>query len=100
MLVGFTITNPSGETFEFPLADPERTGVCVNDVTGLGPPTTTFVFQTIYVNDGAMFNNARSEKRNIVFTFEMVGRDVPGSRRRVYRAFPIKREVKIGRAHV
>lgn len=95
MLVGFTITNPSGETFDFPLADPEQTGVCATDVTGLGPPTTSFVFQTIYVNDGALFNNARSEKRNIVFMLEMVGDDIPGARRRVYRAFPIKREVTI-----
>ena len=95
MIRGFTVTNPSGEVAEFTLSRPEDTGCLVTDISGLGTPKANILTQTVYGMDGALFNSARTETRNIVFSFAMLDGMAPEGRRRIYKAFPLKQLVTV-----
>lgn len=95
MLRGFTVTNPSADSYTFMLERPEEMGVLVNDITGLGPPKSNLILQSVYNQDGGRYNASRLETRQITFELQMVGPAVPGSRRLVYSAFPIKQPVTL-----
>jgi hypothetical protein len=93
MLRGFTVLNPSGDTYTFTLERPEEMGVLINDITGLGPPKSNLILQNVYNQDGSRYNAARLETRQIAFELQMIGDGIPGSRRMLYAAFPIQQPV-------
>lgn len=93
MLRGFTVLNPSGDSYTFALDRPEEMGVLINDITGLGPPKSNLILQSVFNQDGARYNSARLETRQITFELQMIGDAVPGSRRLIYAAFPIQQPV-------
>lgn len=95
MLRGFSVRNPSGNTYRFDLEYPERMGVLVKDITGLGPPKANITLQTVYNVDGGRFSAARLEARQLTFELQMIGLSVPSSRRLVYEAFTIKQPVTV-----
>lgn len=95
MIRGFTVTTPAGEKTTFTLARPEETGCLVTDVTGLGTPKANIMVQTVYNADGGLFNHARTETRNITFSFQMLDGMAPAGRRRIYRCFTLKRLVTV-----
>ena len=95
MLRGFTVLNPSGDSYTFTLERPEEMGVLINDITGLGPPKSNLILQSVYNQDGTRYNAARLENRQITFELQMIGDGVPASRRMIYSAFPIQQPVVI-----
>lgn len=64
----------------------------VTEISGLMPPQQTINLSQEGLADGAAFNSAHVETRNIVITVVMEG-DIAASRQRLYRLFPYKKSV-------
>lgn len=104
MLHSFTIINQKGEALELELSNPEKSGLMVAKVEGLGPPQATINGQEMATSDGMLFSSARAQSRNIVFSLVMVSRDenspygylsIEQSRHLTYQFFPLKKEITI-----
>ena len=96
MIKSVIVTNYLGESIEFELRAPEKTGLYVKSIEGLGPGRANINTTDIATNDGSIFNSARSEQRNIVLTLGMM--EVPGitdtiedARQLTYKFFPKKK---------
>lgn len=96
MIKSVTITNYLGESVKIELSDgdPEH-GLIIKNITGLGPPKANISMTDLATMDGALFNSARVEKRNIVIQmFFSFAPTVEDSRQRTYKYFPIKKPLK------
>ena len=105
MLRSVTIINPKGEALELELASPEKSGLLIANIEGLGPPDAQINGQEMATSDGMMFTSARVSSRNIVFTLVMVARDerspfgpltIEQSRHLTYGYFPLKKKITMG----
>ena len=99
MIKSVIVTNYLGESIEFELRAPEKTGLYVKSIEGLGPGRANINTTDIATNDGSIFNSARSEQRNIVLTLGMM--EVPGitntiedARQLTYKYFPKKKPLE------
>lgn len=108
MILSYTITNATGESLVLELARPELSGLVVRNATGFGAPKAILNFTDHAVGDGASFNSARTDKRNLVFYLQMYsGTVIPDLgirnwqeqieilRRLTYKYFPIKQNVRV-----
>lgn len=78
------------------LARPEKSGLIVKDITGLGPSKANINAQELATMDGSIFSSARVENRNIVLTLAMMFDPlVEDARHRTYRYFPLKKMVTL-----
>lgn len=102
MLYSVTITNPKGEALELELSNPEKSGLAVAGIEGLGPPKATINGQEMATVDGMLYSGARVDSRNIVLTLVMYARDerssygpltIEESRHLTYRYFPLKKKI-------
>lgn len=102
MIYSVTITNPKGEALELELTKPEKSGLIVKRIEGLGPPTATINGQELANTDGMIYTSSRASTRNIVFTLIMLARDkrsqhgrlsIEDSRHLTYRYFPLKKPI-------
>ena len=99
MIKSVIITNHLGESIEFELRAPEKTGLYVKSIEGLGPGKANINTTDIATDDGSIFNSARSEQRNIVMTLGFM--QVPGitetiedARQLTYKYFPKKKPLQ------
>lgn len=93
MIKSVTITNYVGDTVKINLTEAEpKHGMIIQSITGLGPPTANVRMTELSNMDGALYNSAKANKRNIVlsliFTFAPTIED---TRLRSYKFFPIKK---------
>lgn len=104
MIKSVTITNPKGEALVLELTNPEKSGMYVQSIEGLGPPKATINGNELATMDGMYFSSARAESRNIIFNLGMLSRDrdslygplsIEESRKLTYRYFPLKKEIKV-----
>lgn len=104
MIHSVTITNPKGEALELELANPEKSGLAVSNIEGLGPPKATINGQEMATEDGMFYSSARAQIRNIIFTLIMMSRDITSqygpltieeSRKLTYRYFPLKKKIRV-----
>ena len=72
MIKLFRITNHVGESIEFELTHPEKSGFIVESVDGLGPVKATINITEVITNDGGIYNSARSSVRNLVFRLKFL----------------------------
>lgn len=94
MIYSFTIINHKGESLKLELARPERSGIIVEKVEGLGPNDVTINSCTAAQIDGAIFNSSRIDTRTVTFTLiEMFNPIIEDSRHLLYRYFPIKKRI-------
>lgn len=91
MIKTVKITNYRGEVLTLDLANPYSSGLAVTNIDGLGPEKATVNTVEIASNDGAMFNSARVESRNIVMSLRFVGANIEECRRLTYKFFPLKK---------
>lgn len=95
MIKSITITNHLGETITLELAFPEKTGLAVISIEGLGPPTANVNLTDFSSKDGSLFNSARATNRNIVLTLKLLDKPtVEDVRQLTYKYFPIKKRIK------
>lgn len=97
MIHSVTVTNYLGENLVLDLTNPERSGLAIVNITGLGPTAGNISITKWASSDGGVFNSARVDTRNIVFSLRFM--DVPVSietnRQMSYRFFMPKRKVKL-----
>ena len=80
------IQNAAGELFEL---THNRSQYSLIHVTGLTPPKADINTSLAGTIDGAFYNSARVNMRNIVLTIVIEG-DIEANRQHLYRIFPIK----------
>lgn len=100
MFKAVRVTNHLGESLKMEIGRPQDSGFNILDISGLGAPKADINMTDIATADGAVFNSARAEARNIVFTigyFEQMkaGWDIESLRHKSYKFFPIKRRVEL-----
>lgn len=93
MLNAVTVTNFKGESLRMELSKPEDTGMLIYNITGIGSTTANINTTDMATMDGAKFNSARAQTRNIVLTIALTEKNtVEESRHRSYRYFPVKKK--------
>lgn len=104
MIKKIVVTNPKGQTLDLELSNPDKSGLGVAKVEGLGPPKANINGQEMASADGMFYSSARADTRNVIFTLEMRSRDknspygpltIEESRHLTYVYFPLKKEITI-----
>lgn len=94
MIKSLTVTNHRGDSLEIDLTSPEKSGLLVKSITGLGS-SADINTSDIATSDGEVFNSARMKTRDIVLTFYYDEIDPESSRLKTYKYFPIKKKVRL-----
>lgn len=96
MINMITVTNHVGESVKLELRYPEKSGLLVQDISGLGPSKANINSTELATTDGSLYNSARLNSRNIVFTLKLLASPtVEDSRQKSYKYFPIKKRVHL-----
>lgn len=98
MINYFKVTNPDGEVLTVELRSPEKSGFFVKSIEGLGPLKATINTTESLYSDGAYFNSARLNMRNLIFTLGFYNnyyQSIEVIRNQSYRFFPSKREILV-----
>ena len=96
MIKYVTVTNESGESLTMELTGPEKSGLVIQSISGLGPVNATINTTDIVTTDVAVFNSARLQTRNIVMNLIYLGTPkIEDTRLMVYKYFPTKKKVEI-----
>lgn len=95
MIKSIIVTNYRGDSIQLDLADPEKSGFLVKEISGLGPCKATINTTEVSTNDGSIYNSARLDARNIVLDLAFVGSDIETVRQLSYKYFPIKKELSL-----
>ena len=66
MIRSVTVTNYLGDSIQLELMRPEKSGLIIKSIEGLGPSDAAINMTELSTNDGALYNSARLNKRNIV----------------------------------
>lgn len=89
------VTNHLGESISLELAAPEKSGFIITNISGLDPSTADINVTDTASGDGSMFNSARLENRNIVLSLTYMGEEIETIRRKSYKYFPVKKQIKL-----
>ena len=98
MIESITVTNSKGEALTIVLADPRSSGFAILGITGIGPVGADISTTSYASRDGAVFNSARVDIRNIVISLIFLGTgtdSIENIRHRSYRCFPIKDKITL-----
>lgn len=96
MIHAIKVINHFGESVEIELPHPEKTGMLVTDIEGLGPPVANINMTELATIDGSVYNSARLSSRNIVISLVLLPlATIEDTRLRIYKFFPIKKRVII-----
>lgn len=98
MIKSITVTNYLGDSIKLELTRPEKSGFAIKSITGLGPGKANINMTEISTNDGALYNSARLNKRNIVMDLQFVptlNESIEDIRQKSYRYFSIKKKMKL-----
>ena len=95
MLKSITVTNDRDESLYLELTNPYKTGLIIKGITGIGPVKANINTTELAIADGSIFNSARANSRNIVFSFQLLEDPktnlVETVRQRTYKYFPLKK---------
>ncbi len=107
MIKSITITNHLNESITLEMTNPEKSGFVVRFVDGLGSPKANIEMTEMSLMDGAVYNSARAQSRNIIFSLmflfpsaaagdseNQIGK-LEITRQKCYKYFPLKKRVKI-----
>ena len=96
MIKSVTVTNPKGESLKLELTNPEKSGLVVESIEGLGPPQANIQVIELATSDGSLYSSARVGTRNIVMNLIMYPwPTIEDSRQMTYRYFPLKKKIDI-----
>lgn len=96
MIKSITARNYLGKEITLELARPEKSGLLVASIEGLGPAKATINVTDISTGDGGVFNSSRLDKRNIVmklYFLQSASESIEDVRQKTYVYFPIKKKV-------
>lgn len=96
MIYKVIVTNHIGESLELELARPEKSGLAVTSIEGIGPSDASINTTDLATTDGSLFNTARLQKRNIVIDIRYLNaKTIEEARLLSYKYFPIKRNITL-----
>lgn len=96
MIKSITVTNHNRESLTLDLFQPEKSGLIIKSIEGLGPPEADINSNEVATIDGGMFTSARMQQRNIVIQLAMMFDPlIEDARLRTYQYFPIKKPVHL-----
>lgn len=96
MIKSLKVTNHNNQSLLLELYHPERSGLIINNIDGLGPPKADINSAEVAMMDGGLFTSARMTQRNIVITLTMMFDPlIEDSRIRTYTYFPVKKKVRL-----
>lgn len=95
MIKSFTIINHLGDVLVLELASPEKSGLLVDSVTGLGQVNANINKSKLAGSDFSVVNSAYLGERNIVFNIKYVGDDAEEDEKLTDKIFPTKTTVSI-----
>ncbi len=96
MIKTVTAINYLGETLELDLRNPEKSGLFVKSIKGLGPSRGIINTTEVSTNDGSIYNSARKSQRNIVMQLGFLWKNtIEDSRHLTYKYFPVKKQVTL-----
>lgn len=94
MIESVTVTNERDETIVIPLREPDKTGLAIRSIDGLGPAKANINLTELATIDGAMVNSTRIATRNIVVDLVYFPNPtIEDSRLISYKYFTIKRKI-------
>lgn len=94
MIKAINITNQFEEQVYIDLFSPERSGLIVQSIDGLGPGPATINLTNLAV-DGSIYNSSRINPRQIVFNLIFDGIDIEEVRHKTYRFFALKMPISM-----
>lgn len=95
MIHSVTITNYIGDSITMELKSPEKSGLNIYNIEGLGPGNADINTIDIVTADGALYNSARMNVRNIVMYIRfMPNLTIEETRLLTYKYFPIKKRLR------
>lgn len=95
MIKSFTIINYLGDTLTLELASPEKSGLLVDSVTGLGQVESKVNTTKLAGSDYSHVNSAYLGERNIVFKLKYISYDSEVDEKLADMIFPTKKAVQI-----
>lgn len=96
MIQAVTIVNPKNESLRMELKAPEKSGIAIENIDGLGPSQANINSFDVATMDGSFYTSSRMTERNIIFDLIPWGtHDIESSRLKTYRYFPIKKKIKM-----
>lgn len=98
MIKNITIVNHLGESLALKLDNASHSGFIIKSIDGLGPVKGTINVSNLATIDGGIYNSARKDSRNIVFTFiydMSAGETIEEIRHRSYKYFPLKQCITV-----
>jgi len=96
MIKSVTVTNYLGESITLELANPEESGFAVQKIDGIGPVKANINTTSSATTDGASYNSARTNSRNIVMSLKFLFKPtIEEVRQQSYKYFPVKKQIKL-----
>lgn len=96
MIRSVMVTNHNRESLTLDLFNPYDSGIAITNIDGLGPAQANINITDMATVDGGIFSSARQDTRNIVFDFTLLMEPtVEDARLKVYKYFPIKKQVTL-----
>lgn len=95
MIKSITITNYLGESITLEMGRPDKSGLYIKKIEGLGPPKADINAKELATSDGGVFNSARTTTRNIVLSLGFLANpSIEDMRQLTYKYFPIKQKLR------
>lgn len=96
MIRQVTITNDFNESLTLELASPDKSGLAIKSIEGLGPSKSVVNITELVTSDISIFNSSRISSRDIVINLlYMKDPSVEDNRLKTYKFFPIKEKIKL-----
>lgn len=96
MIKSITVTNYLGDSLKLELARPDRSGLAITSITGLGPGKANINTTELSTTDGGLYNSARVPVRNIVISLRYLWHNtIEEARHLSYRYFPLKQKLTL-----
>ncbi len=95
MIKSFTIINHLGESLDLILTEPEKSGLAVLSVDGLGQVSADTNLTKLAGSDFYVKNSVSLKNRNVVFNLKYYGNDIEECRHTADKFFPVKKEINI-----
>lgn len=94
MIESITITNHLDESLELVLTEPEKSGIIIRSIDGLGPAKANMHLTDLATIDGGIDNGAKLDTRNIVLSLLFLKNPtIEDTRLKTYKYFPIKQNI-------
>lgn len=96
MIHSVTVVNHIGDSLEMILKEPQKSGLHLYDIGGVGPGDAEINITEYATTDGGSFASSRLTAREVTMMIRFVASPtIEDARHRMYRYFPIKKQIKL-----